>query len=214
MTDHTADSADEKPTLADVVNGTPEGQAAVQRAMERSIEVQNDISRQKRAHTFTHAFLSLDDEDHEDDEEAKQLENDIFRFLTTAAKEVPQIDGNISEGGEMNDSAAELNEKLAWVYTCQCERCKDKEWHTQSKTGCPTCDWCHDNYRLFTNAEVKKLLESVANEAHLDELEKVMEHLGDRYNLAETTYPSVTFVANRIAALQRKDSASHEGQVE
>ncbi len=46
---HTADSTDDKPTLADVVNGTPEGQAAVQRAIERSIEDQNDMARRAKA---------------------------------------------------------------------------------------------------------------------------------------------------------------------
>lgn len=65
------------------------------------------------------------------------------------------------QSGVSGDGRETILEKLAWVRKCKCERCP--EGHNQSVTGCPTCDWAHGKYQLFTNKEVLRLLDAQYN---------------------------------------------------
>jgi hypothetical protein len=78
-----------------------------------------------------------------------------------------------------------LAERLEWLRACTCERCKHETWHVQDKTGCPTCDWCHDNYPLFTNAEVKQLLAAETAKAR-----KIDGNTSDGYHTFNELYES------------------------
>lgn len=57
------------------------------------------------------------------------------------------------------NSTNPADEELSALYECPCEWSgHEGKSHLQSETGCPSCDWCHDNYPLFTNAQVKRLI--------------------------------------------------------
>jgi hypothetical protein len=76
----------------------------------------------------------------------------------------------------------ELREKLDWVNSCKCERCNGKDWHKQDATGCPSCDWCHDDYPLFRNSEVKRLITTARNQTLAEVREQMLEQADDHYN--------------------------------
>ena len=67
-----------------------------------------------------------------------------------------------------NEQDERLLEKWRWISEgCQCEHPSHKGYeHTQQMTGCPACDWCHDDALTpFTNAELKRLVAQHTKEA-------------------------------------------------
>jgi hypothetical protein len=73
----------------------------------------------------------------------------------------------------------DLLEKLEWVKRCKCERplCVEEivaGTHDQSKTGCPSCDWCHAQYQLFRNFEILALLTNAINAINALKLDEAL----------------------------------------
>jgi hypothetical protein len=99
-----------------------------------------------------------------------------------------------------------LKETLNGVYRCPCEHpshAKNKDYpHTQDRVGCPSCDPYHDNYPLFTNAEVKLLLAEARREGAIEEVDQIslafFEHLKPDVTAMNWIQPILN---ERIAAL-------------
>ncbi len=76
------------------------------------------------------------------------------------------------------DKMDELDKKLEWIKKCRCSRAmclaeREKGTHDQSKTGCPSCDFAHANYPLFSNKEVLALINRQVRGARIEELRNV-----------------------------------------